>query len=249
MSLETRIVLVGTSHPGNVGSAARAMKTMGLSDLAIVAPSRPLDENAEARASGAVDLLHRAQEFPDLASAVADCSLVVGATARVRKLRAEPLTPRETAARIAARPAGERTAVVFGRERTGLTNEELELCQAELHIPANPEYSSLNLAMAVQLVAYELRLAAGLEELPHGTPDHPLATSDDLERLYAHLESVLLEIGFLDPEHPRQLMRRLRRLFGRAELDRNELNILRGILSAVEGRGSAPRRARRSRDD
>lgn len=241
MSLDTRIVLVGTSHPGNVGSAARAMKTMGLSDLVLVAPSRPLDESAEARASGAADVLAGARQFPDLASAVADCSLVIGATARHRKLGAEPLAPREAATRIATRPAGEGAAVVFGRERTGLTNEELELCQAELHIPANPEYSSLNLAMAVQIAAYELRLAAGTEA-PRKAMEHPLATTADLERLYEHLEQVLLEIGFLDPEHPRQLMRRLRRLFGRSGLDRNELNILRGILSAVEGKGSAPRR-------
>lgn len=247
MSLDTRIVLVGTTDSGNIGAAARAMKTMGLTDLVLVAPACEIDQKARARAAGALDLLDEAAVHADLAAAVADCDLVAGATARTRKLGAEPVTPRTCAERIAGREGSGRAAVVFGRERTGLTNEELELCQLALHIPANPDYSSLNVAMAVQVIAYELRLAAGSGELPEPAGlEHPAATTVDLERLYEHLERVLLEIGFLDPEHPRQLMRRLRRLFGRAGLDRNELNILRGILSAVEGKGSAPRRKKRS---
>lgn len=248
--IDARIVLVGTTHPGNIGSAARAMKTMGLHDLVLVAPRQAPDAEAEARATGASDVLERARIVDTLEEAIGDCHLVIGASARTRRLGVEAVGPRQAAAEVAALPEGTRAALLFGRERTGLTNEELDRCHQLLHIPANPEYSSLNVAAAVQLLAYELRMASLDTETPSpgGRSQGPYATADELEQLYGHFERVLLEIGFLDPANPRHLMRRIRRLFARARPDRNEVNIFRGILSAVEGRGSAPRRAR-ERDD
>jgi TrmH family RNA methyltransferase len=242
--LKTRIVLVGTTHAGNIGATARAMKTMGLRDLALVAPATTVDAEAEARSAGATDILATASHHDELASAVTDCSLVIGATARQRRLAAPQLAPRAAIAEIAALGTGQRAAVVFGRERTGLSNEELDLCQRLMHIPANPDYSSLNIAAAVQVIAYELRLAA-LRDAPAALEEaQALADHGEMERFYAHLETVLLDLGFLDPANPRHLMRRLRRLYNRARPDHNEINILRGILAAVEGRGSAPRRAK-----
>lgn len=249
MRLDTRIVLVGTTHPGNIGSAARAMKTMGLHDLVLVNPRLPPDEEAVARATGADDVLAAARTVTSLDEAVADCQLVIGASARIRRLGAEPVGPRQAVAEVMALPAGSRAALLFGRERTGLTNEELDRCHQLLHIPANPEYSSLNIAAAVQVLAYELRMAALDSETPSTRENsQPLATAGELEQLYEHFQRVLLEIGFLDPDNPRHLMRRIRRLFARARTDRNEVNIFRGILSAVEGRGSAPRRAKKGKD-
>jgi TrmH family RNA methyltransferase len=249
--LDTRIVLVGTTHPGNIGSAARAMKTMGLHDLVLVSPRKPPDAEAEARASGASDILARARTVETLDEAIADCHLVIGSSARSRRLGAEALGPRKAAGEVAGLPAGSRAALLFGRERTGLTNEELDRCHQLLHIPANPDYSSLNVAAAVQLLSYELRMASLESETPKTSARNqgPYATADELEKLYAHFERVLLDIGFLDPANPRHLMRRIRRLFARARTDRNEVNIFRGILSAVEGRGSAPRRARERDED
>ncbi|MEA5444702.1 RNA methyltransferase [Gammaproteobacteria bacterium AB-CW1] len=245
MQLNTRIVLVGTTHPGNIGSAARAMKTMGLHDLVLVSPRHPPDDEARARASGADDVLAGARIVDSLDEAIADCELVVGASARTRRLGAEPVGPREAVNQVMALPDGARAALLFGRERTGLTNEELDRCHRLLHIPANPDYSSLNIAAAVQVMCYELRMAAIDGALPEtGGRNQPYATAGELEQLYDHFEQVLLEIGFLDPNNPRQLMRRIRRFFARATPDRNEVNIFRGILSAVEGRGSAPRRRR-----
>ncbi|WP_445353960.1 RNA methyltransferase [Natronospira bacteriovora] len=252
MRLGVRIVLVGTTHPGNIGSAARAMKTMGLHDLVLVNPKYPPDDEARARASGADDVLASARIVGSLEEAVADCELVLGASARTRRLGVEPVGPREAVASVMALPVASKAALVFGRERTGLTNEELDRCHQLLHIPANPEYSSLNIASAVQVLSYELRMAAlalvgdrfTQADTTPGARERkqPLASAGELEQLYGHFEKVLVDIGFLDPDNPRQLMRRIRRLFARARPDRNELNIFRGILSAVEGRGSAPRR-------
>lgn len=232
-----RIVLVGTSHPGNIGAAARAMKTMGLSDLRLVSPLRYPCAEETARASGADDLLARAQVHDDLASALADCVHVIGTTARSRTLPLPTLVPREAGMQLVSRAAAGPVALLFGREHSGLTNEEVDHCQALVTIPANPEYSSLNLAAAVQVLCYEIRVAAlaggseGTGALPE-TDDAP-ATFAELEGMYAHMQQTLMGIGFLDPANPRHLMRRLRRLFGRAGLTRNEVNILRGILTQV----------------
>lgn len=227
-------MLVGTSHPGNIGSAARAMKTMGLSDLRLVRPDRFPDDTATAMASGARDLLETARVFPSLAEAVADRDFVVGTTARERHHQWPVADPRGAAEQL----VGERRrgAVVFGRERTGLTNEEVDLCRSLVRIPADPAYSSLNLGAAVQVMTYELRMAAlaPSERLPEASPEFPPATTEELEGFYGHLERVLNETGFLDPDNPRHLMRRLRRLFDKAQPDRNEVNILRGILKSVQ---------------
>lgn len=228
-----RIVLVRTQHPGNIGATARAMKTMGLSDLVLAAPQRPPDEQSEAMASGAVDVLEGLRKFDTLAEAVADCHRVVGVSARRRGISLDVHDARDWAQlwREAAVDAG-RTALVFGAERTGLTNEELALCQAAVQIAANPEYSSLNLAQAVQILGYECRMAA-LGGVPATKRPRP-ADHATMEGVYQHLEAMLVEVGFLDPAYPRHLMRRMRRLLARAEPDKVEANILRGMFSAVQ---------------
>lgn len=249
-----RIVLVSTSHPGNIGGVARAMKNMGLSDLALVSPRcAPNERDAISRASGADDVLGNLTVHGALRDAIADCSWVVGCSARSRTLPWPMLTPREYGMRLPNEitHGGEdgRIAILFGREDTGLTNEELHHCHAHVHIPTNAEFSSLNLAAAVQLMAYETRLAALMPETTPATLtatpeeghwDHPLASQEETERMMVHMEQVLITLGFHDPENPRLLMPRLRRLFARTRLDKMEVNILRGILSAVE-RQSHPR--------
>jgi len=227
-----RFILCEPSHPGNVGAVARAMKTMGFSELVLVNPACEIDGQARARSAGALDVLAGAEEYGTLADAVADCGYILGASARRRRLNWPELDPRECAASMAGRPDAERTAVVFGNERAGLTNAELDLCSALVYIPSNPDYSSLNLASAVQLIAYELRLALVSEE-PAPPPDYPPATARDMALFYDHLERALLATEFLDAGNPRHLMRRLRRLFNRSQLDQNELNILRGMLSSL----------------
>lgn len=233
-----RIVLCQTSHPGNIGSAARAMKTMGLSRLTLVNPRKFPHAEATSMASGATDVLEQAVVCDTLEAALAGCGLVVGMTARRRELSHPPQTPRQAATGVLAATAQAEVALVFGNETSGLSNEELMLCQQLVHIPANPEYSSLNLAAAVQLMAYELRLAALGEEdyqTPHPNPYRRIkpATHDEIEGFYGHLEATLVEIGFLDPQQPRRLMSRLRRLFARAGLQQEEVNILRGMLKAI----------------
>lgn len=228
-----RIVLVETSHPGNIGAAARAMKTMGLTRLLLVNPAEFPHPDAVARASSALDVLEGAEVVPDLEAALKGCVLVAGTSARRRGIGPPELLPRECAARLTAAAGEQDVALVFGRERTGLTNEELDRCHLLVTIPANPDYASLNLAAAVQVLAYELILARGTAPAP-AESEVPLATADELERLYEHLERVALETGFLDPANPKHLMRRLRRLFNRAQPDQNELNILRGLLTALQ---------------
>lgn len=230
---DIRIVLVSTSHPGNIGSAARAMKNMGLSDLVLVAPKEYPSDKAYAMASSALDVLNQARVVATLQDAVRDCQWVVGTSARRRCFDLIPQSPREVTTQAIAMQAGQRVALVFGRERTGLTNEEVELCHGLVEIPANPEYSSLNLAQAVQVLTYELRLAA-LSASPEVADDRDYPSANDVENFYQHLEQVLLNTGFLDPTNPRHLMRRLRQLFGRVRLDQRELNILRGIFATVE---------------
>ncbi len=233
MSLDRiRIVLVETSHPGNIGASARAMKTMGLEQLRLVRPKFFPHAEATAMASGADDLLTRAALFDTLAAAVADCVCVVGTTARQRTLNWPTFDPRDSASRAIDCTSSGPVAVVFGRERTGLSNAELDHCQWLLHIAANPDYGSLNLAMAVQLVGYELRVAA--DAGGPGRPVRTLAPAEEMERLYEHLNRVMLATEFLDPEHPRYLMRRMRLLINRAEPDQNEVNILRGFLASIE---------------
>lgn len=235
MSLDRiRIVLVAPSHGGNIGGCARAMKTMGLTRLVLVTPKEFPSEEADARAAGAEDVLARARVCASLEEAVGDCELVIGTSARARRIDWPLLDPRAGAERIAADSRAAEVAVVFGRERTGLTNDELDRCHALLSVPADPAFASLNLAAAVQVVAYEIRRAVlALPATGSAEIREPRASHAEVERFYAHLEQVLVEIRFLDPRNPRLLRRRLRRLFNRIQLTTNEVNILRGILTAV----------------
>ena len=235
--LAPRVVLVGTQHPGNIGSAARAMKTMGLGRLALVAPRRFPDPEANALAAGAGDVLEEASVHATLAEALADCRLVIATTARQRSVPMPELDPREAAARLLAAAASGPVALVFGRERTGLENEELQLCHAAVCIPANPEYSSLNLAMAVQVLAYEWRqawLAAQPRPAMAASEDELPAPHGQLESFFAHLGQFLDEIDFHKGKAPETVTQRLRRLFLRAAPDPRELRILRGILSDTQ---------------
>lgn len=233
-----RVVLSRTQNPGNIGSAARAMMTMGLRDLALVEPERYPHPHARAQASGALCVLDEARVVHTLEEAVADCAWVVGTSARARHLGDEPLTPEAFAEKAIEMSRTGRVAVVFGYEQTGLTNEELDRCNAVVAIPANPGYSSLNLAQAVQVLCYVLRRAA-IAEVPRasvkdGNPLYQPPTAEQTEQFYEHLERTLLMTGFLDPQNPRLLMRRLRTLFNRAQPDLNEINLLRGVLTTVE---------------
>ncbi len=237
-----RLVLVETTHTGNIGATARAMKTMGLSRLDLVNPRQPPDAEALARASGADDLIARAGRHPDLTAALAGCRLAAGASARLRSVDWPILEPPEAARLLLAEAAHGDVALVLGRESSGLTNQELARCQYLVHIPTDPDFSSLNVAAAAQVLAYEIRRAwredrgERLAEVPRD-----LATLDDLEGFYGHLEETLTAIGFSDPEQSKRLRMRLRRLFNRARPDRVEVNILRGILSAAQGRKSPDR--------
>jgi TrmH family RNA methyltransferase len=237
-----RIVLIDPSHPGNIGSVARAMKNMALSDLVLVRPRSFPHAEANALAAGADDVLAGARIVTSVAEAISDCGFIAGTTSRPRSYYWEFTTPREVAGRIVALPDENRAALLFGSERYGLATEDLNHCNVLVRIPANPDYCSLNLAMSVQLAAYEIFMA---REQPHSHVqlEMPLAASGDVEHFYAHLHQVLNEIDFDD--RTGHLMERLRRLFNRAQLDRNELNIMRGILSAVQGRrGQSVRRSK-----
>lgn len=238
MSLQNlRIVLVNPTHPGNIGGVARAMKNMSLQALWMVSPAEHAGQEARSRAAGADDLLMGSRICSTLDEALEECTLVIGTSARDRRIPWPALSPKEAATRLVAETDHGTPALVFGRERMGLTNDELDRCHFLVSIPANPDFPSLNLASAVQVMAYEIRLAFE-ENRARGDwkADHPPATQGDLSRLYEHLEQVLVEIGFLDPANPRMLMRRLMRLFNRVQLDQNELNIIRGILTAVQQR-------------
>lgn len=208
------------------------MKNMGLGTLCLVDPKQYPSAEATARASGADDLLAAAGRFTTLDEAVADCTLVIGTSARSRTLPIPMLDPRSCAGLVHRQPDVERVAILFGRERIGLTNSELGRCHQLVQIPTNPDYPSLNIAAAVQVIAYELRIAAGAARQPE-EPEPDYASMMQMEQFYTHLEHTLVELEFLDPENPRQLMRRLRRLFNRARPDQNEINILRGILTAT----------------
>jgi len=229
-----RIILVGTTHPGNIGAVARAMKNMGVHDLVLVNPRYFPHEDATARASGANEILANARVVSNLDEAITDCSYVAGASARARSIDWPSMQPRECAARLFKESHKGTVAAVFGPEKSGLTNEDLDRCQTLITIPTDPGFSSLNLAMAVQILTYELRVVSMDTPEPAADSDVPLASGDELQYFYAHLEQVLLLSGFIDPEHPKFVMRRLRRLFSRAEPDRNEINILRGVLASLD---------------
>ncbi|WP_260261224.1 tRNA (cytosine(32)/uridine(32)-2'-O)-methyltransferase TrmJ [Vibrio intestinalis] len=231
-----KVVLVGTSHSGNIGSAARAMKVMGLTNMVLVDPQCDVDGQAIALAAGAADIAQNAQVVSTLEEAVADCALVVGSSARSRTLEWPMLEPRECGEKCAQEGLTSNVAIVFGRERTGLTNEELQTCHYHVCIPANPEYSSLNLAMAVQTISYEIRVAhleqekaQHPEQAPAEYPRHK-----ELEMFFEHLEKVMLDTQFIAEDQPGKVMNKMRRLFSRARPELQEINTLRGVLTAIE---------------
>lgn len=264
------VILVNTSHPGNIGAAARALKNMGIPNLRLVDPVDFPSDVARWRSASATDVLDRVEVFEDLEAAVADCGLVIGASARSRRMPWPMLNPRQCGRQVAQDAVENKVALVFGREDKGLTNEELQLCHYHVQIPANPEYSSLNLAAAVMVVCYETRVAmleargetealndseievsttetAQASEVNRKTEspiydpasedeywDVPKADGKQLELFYAHLEQVLVDMDFHDPDNPRLLMPRMRRLFGRIRPDAMEINILRGVLTYVD---------------
>lgn len=241
-----RVVLVQTSHPGNIGAAARAMKTMGLADLALVRPRHFPHEDATAMAAGGADLLASATVHETLESALSGCVHAVGFSARRRDLSHAVRSLREASPAIVEATASGRVALVFGNETSGLSNAELARCQAFASIPANPAYSSLNLAAAVQVACYEVAVAAQAHRAPVARERLP-ATVDDLDALVAHLEASAREAGFLDPEKPGRFVEHMRRLFARARMERAEVKLLRGLLGALEARaGVTPPRAARS---
>lgn len=229
-----RIVLIATSHPGNIGSTARAMKTMGLNSLYLVTPKSFPDPKAFEMAAGADDILEHAIVTDSLEEALAGCQLILGTSARPRGLSLPGLTPASCAELVHSHSDKTSIAVVFGREHSGLTNEELLRCHYHIHIPSNPEYSSLNLAQAVQIIAYELRMKL-LEPSAHvALRQDDYANSDEIEQFYEHLKQVFIEIQFLKEANPRRLMQRVRRLFNRVNLEKMEVSILRGMLSQVQ---------------
>lgn len=235
-----KIVLVETSHSGNIGAVARAMKNMMLSNLCLVSPKIFPHADATARAAGADDILARAQIFETLPEAIANCTLVIGASARSRTISWTEVTPRECAEKIATQFPDEKIAILFGRENSGLKNEELDLCHFLLHIPCNPNYSSLNIAAAVQVVCYELFLATQNSDVTNkkavgDADEQELATSEQMERFYEHLEQTLVDIDFMRTDKEKSLMRRLRRIYNRAQLRSKEVDILRGILRLSQG--------------
>jgi len=231
-----RIVLVNTSHPGNIGAVARAMKTMGLDELWLVAPRTFPHAEATAMAAGAHDLLAKAHVCASVDEALTGCRLVVGSSVRLRAISWPQLDPRAAAAELVTTAADGPVALLFGPERAGLCNEDLDRCQALVSIPANPEYGSLNLASAVQVLAYEIRVASLTAEapIPPSAADHLAATADEIEGFFAHLEQTLLAIDFINPARPGRVLRRLRRMFARARPEEDEIRILRGILTQVD---------------
>lgn len=236
---DIRIVLVNPSHPGNVGAAARAIKNMGLSQLVLVNPQEFPDPRAIWRAAGAKDLVESAVVVATLDEAIAGCQFVVGTSARERRIPWPLVDPRRCAELIVEQPEEAGIALLFGREDSGLTNEELQRCNLHVNVPTSDNYRSLNLAMAVQILCYELRMQA-LEGSDLRSPetmaawDEPLVGADEVERFHEHLAQTLADLEFFDPDNPRQLLTRLRRLFARTRLDQMEINILRGILSEVQ---------------
>jgi len=239
-----RVVLIETSHPGNIGAVARAMKNMCVDELYLVNPQEYPSAVATARASGADDVLANAVVCGNLEEAIADCRLVVGASARLRSINWPELNPRQCAKLVKSVPDSDSVAILFGREDSGLSNAELDKCQYLVHIPTNVEYSSLNIAAAVQVICYELHMAQQalsetvpvINSLDKENMLADRASANEMEGLFQHMEAALTEIGFLKPPSCQKLMRRLRRLYNRAGLDSTDINILRGVMSAAEGR-------------
>jgi len=231
-----KIVMVGTTHPGNIGAAARAMANMCFTHLTLVDPQCPVGEIAYARASGANAILDERETCTDLAQAIADCSCVIAATARRRSLAWPELTPSELTARLTGMDNTTRTALVFGREHSGLTNEEIQLRNYMVCIPTNPDFSSLNVASAIQVLCYEIfqRQAAAPTAVNSPEANDLPVPHGELEGYFEHLNNVLQMTGYLDPRQPGMIMQRLRRLYLRSEVTRNEINILRGMLTAIE---------------
>jgi TrmH family RNA methyltransferase len=235
-----RVVMVETTHPGNIGAAARAMKTMGYDNLYLVKPKIYPNAEATARAAGADDILSKAVVCDSLEQALQGCVAVVASTARPRTISHAVFTPREYAPKLYEMVKLGPVALVFGRESSGLSNEELEYCNVVLQIPTNPEFSSLNVASAVQILCYEFIQLLELEDADKIDVESSdkektrLATADEMNYFYDHLEQSMIDVGFLNPEQPRKLMRRLKSLFNRAHLDENEVSILRGFLAAVQ---------------
>jgi tRNA (cytidine32/uridine32-2'-O)-methyltransferase len=239
MNHSIRVVLVGTQHPGNIGSAARAMKTMGLTQLHLVKPHRFPHPEASALAAGAIDLLDTAIVHENLADAVADCHFVVGSSSRRREVQLPEFTPRDACAQLVERGNHGAVALVFGCERTGLENSDLQRCHSTVCIPANPDYASLNLAAAVQVLCYEYRLAMlasnhDVQAVAAAELDVPLATHDDMERFFAHLSQWMEQVDFHKGRAPEIVTQRLRRLYLRAQLDTREVKILRGLISDTQ---------------
>ena len=228
-----QIVLINTSHPGNIGSAARAMKTMGLKHLTLVNPKKYPHLNAIELSAGADDILHNARVVDSVEKAIADCELVLGTSARPRGIALSGLNPKE-AAQMVTKSSSAKVAILFGREHAGLTNEELLKCHYHITIPANPDYSSLNLAASVQVLCYEMRMSHIQSNEEVTKVKEQYASAEEVEWFYQHLEQVLIAIDFLKPSNPRRLMQRIRRLFNRIRIERLEMNILRGILSNIQ---------------
>jgi len=239
---KVRIVMIQTSHTGNMGAAARAMKVMGLSELFLVKPKSLPDEQSIAMSSNANDILENATIVETLDEAITGCQLVVGTSARHERTLSWDIQDSRASGELIAKhlstQKNAKTAILFGRESSGLTNEELAVCQHLVHIPTNTDYSSLNVASAVQILSYECRLA--LLDLKDKTVniteknDDELVSADDLENYFEHLKQVMIEVNFLDPENPRYLLPRLRRLYSRSGITRSEMNILRGMLAAIQ---------------
>ena len=232
MKLKIKFILFEPTHPGNIGAAARAIKTMGFDKLCLINPIEHPHSEARARSAGALDVLLGAEVFDNFQDAIKDCGLIIGTTARTRRISVPVTNIRETAPSVVAEAKQKPVAVIFGPEKSGLINEQVDCCNQLVNIPSIGSYKSLNLAMAVQIVAYELRVAC--EALPAEIRARNLASNDEIELFYNHLNQVLLETGFLDPKNPKQLMRRLRALFNRAQMDENEINIMRGILASYK---------------
>ncbi len=243
-----RIILIGTSHPGNIGSAARAMKTMGLSNLVLVDPECTVDGKSKALSAGAGDVLENRQVFATLDEAVADCGLVIGASARPRTLDWPMLDPREMGEKVCIEGQKYPVALVFGRENSGLTNDELQKCHFHVFIPANPDYSSLNLAMAVQTLSYEVRMAfLAATAYPEQQAEYPL--SEELEGMFNHLEQTLTDTRFIVPAHPGLVMTKLRRFFNRARPEVKELRMWRGIFSSIQKSLAAAKQTQKQEAD
>lgn len=228
-----RIILVSPSHPGNIGAVARAMKTMELQHLYLVNPKSFPNVNATAFAAGADDILATATVTTSLAEALSGVNIIIGTSARPRALQLPTLDPRQAAALVTTESQINNVAVLFGRENNGLSNEELELCNYQLYIPTNPNFSSLNIAAAVQLIAYEIKMAQSATTHSFATPQAELANSEEIQYFYQHLEQTLTAVDFLQPGNQRGLMAKLKLIFNRVRLEKNEIGVLRGVLTAI----------------